>query len=48
MLPILCRKKMALGEREYAYTALIHPVPPLGFVSFIIFHESLHQVLGPL
>lgn len=30
------------------YTTIIHSLAPFRFVGLIVFHEGLHQVLGPL
>lgn len=30
------------------YTTIIHSLAPFRFVCLIVFHEGLHQVLGPL
>lgn len=46
-LSVICGRN-GKGETEYAYTVLIHPLPPFGFVTFIVFHKRLHQVLGSL
>lgn len=39
------KRKRKAGK---TYTTIIHSLAPFTFVCLIVFHEGLHQILGPL